>query len=117
MAMLAKSAVLLTMQHYDECVQLCDTIIALNDSLADAYLNAGLAYFNQAVKIDKAPKHSRAERKTMLELYRSSLKYMQTYRALAPTHKELWAMPLYTIYLNLNMGKEFIELDAIVKSL
>lgn len=117
MAMLAKSAVLLTTQHYDECVQLCDTIIALNDSLADAYLNAGLAYFNQAVKIDKAPKHSRAERKTMLELYRSSLKYMQTYRALAPTHKELWAMPLYTIYLNLNMGKEFIELDAIVKSL
>lgn len=117
MAMLAKSAVLLTTQHYDECVQLCDSIIALNDSLADAYLNAGLAYFNQAVKIDKAPKHSRAERKTMLELYRSSLKYMQTYRALAPTHKELWAMPLYTIYLNLNMGKEFIELDAIVKSL
>lgn len=117
MAMLAKSAVLLTTQHYDECVQLCDTIIALNDSLADAYLNAGLAYFNQAVKIDNAPKHSRAERKTMLELYRSSLKYMQTYRALAPTHKELWAMPLYTIYLNLNMGKEFIELDAIVKSL
>lgn len=117
MAMLAKSAVLLTTQHYDECVQLCDTIIALNDSLADAYLNAGLAYFNQAVKIDKAPKHSRAERKTMLELYRSSLKYMQTYRALAPTHKELWAMPLYTIYLNLNMGKEFMELDAIVKSL
>lgn len=117
MAMTAKSAVLLTMQHYDECVQLCDSVIALNDRLADAYLNAGLAYFNQAVKIDNAPKHSRAERKTMLELYRSALKYMQTYRTLAPTRKDLWAMPLYTIYLNLNMGKEFVELDAIVKSL
>ena len=117
MAMTAKSAVLLTMQHYEECVQLCDSVIALNDRLADAYLNAGLAYFNQAVKIDNAPKHSRAERKTMLELYRSALKYMQTYRTLAPTRKELWAMPLYTIYLNLNMGKEFVELDAIVRSL
>lgn len=117
MAMTAKSAVLLTMQHYDECVQLCDSVIAINDRLADAYLNAGLAYFNQAVKIDNAPKHSRAERKTMLELYRSALKYMQTYRTLAPMRKDLWAMPLYTIYLNLNMGKEFVELDAIVKSL
>lgn len=116
-AMLAKSAVLLTMQHYDECVQLCDAIIALDDSLADAYLNAGLAYFNQAVKIDNAPKHTRAERAKMLEFYRNSLKYMQTYRKLAPTRKDLWAMPLYTIYLNLNMGKEFVEMDAIIKSL
>ena len=53
----------------------------------------------------------------MLELYRNSLKYMQTYRKLAPTRKDLWAMPLYTIYLNLNMGKEFVEMDAIIKSL
>ena len=26
-----------------------------------------------------------------------------------------WAFPLYTIYLNLNMGKEFDEIDKIMK--
>ena len=111
----AKSAVLLTMKRYDECVQVCDSVIAADDSAANAYLNAGLAYFNQAVKIDNAPKHTRAERAEMLALYRKSLKYMQPYRRLAPARSDLWAMPLYTIYLNLNMGKEFVEIDAIMK--
>ena len=114
-AMEAKSAVLLTMKRYDECVQVCDSVIAADDAAANAYLNAGLAYFNQAVKIDNAPKHTRAERAEMLALYRKSLKYMQPYRQLAPTRSDLWAMPLYTIYLNLNMGKEFVEIDAIMK--
>lgn len=114
-AMEAKSAVLLTMKRYDECVQVCDSVIAADDAAANAYLNAGLAYFNQAVKIDNAPKHTRAERAEMLALYRKSLKYMQPYRQLAPARSDLWAMPLYTIYLNLNMGKEFVEIDAIMK--
>ena len=94
---------------------LFDSVIAADDAAANAYLNAGLAYFNQAVKIDNAPKHTRAERAEMLALYRNSLKYMQPYRQLAPTRSDLWAMPLYTIYLNLNMGKEFVEIDAIMK--
>lgn len=114
-AMEAKSAVLLTMKRYDECVQVCDSVIAADAAAANAYLNAGLAYFNQAVKIDNAPKHTRAERAEMLALYRKSLKYMQPYRRLAPARSDLWAMPLYTIYLNLNMGKEFVEIDAIMK--
>ena len=114
-AMEAKSAVLLTMKRYDECVQVCDSVIAADSTAANAYLNAGLAYFNQAVKIDNVPKHTRAERAEMLALYRKSLKYMQPYRRLAPARSDLWAMPLYTIYLNLNMGKEFVEIDAIMK--
>lgn len=113
--LLAKSTVCLAMERYAECVTLCDRIIATDVSLADAYLNAGLAYFNQAVHLDKQPKHTREQRKQMATLYRQSLPYMQTYRKLAPTRKDLWAMPLYTIYLNLNMGKEFEEMDAIMK--
>ena len=28
--------------------------------------------------------------------------------------KDQWALPLYTIYLNLNMGKEFDEIDKLL---
>ena len=113
--LLAKSTACLALERYDECVALCDHIIAADEALADAYLNAGLAYFNQAVHIEKQTKHTREQRKLMATLYQKAMPYMQTYRKLAPTRSDLWAMPLYTIYLNLNMGKEFEEMDAIMK--
>ena len=114
-AMIAKTTVLLVEECYDQCIELCDRLIAADENQADAYLNAGLAYFNQGVKIDKSVKHTREQRAAMREFYRNSLKYMQRYRELAPSRKDLWAMPLYTIYLNLNMGKEFEEIDALLK--
>ena len=40
---------------------------------------------------------------------------MEKYRELEPTVKSKWLAPLYTIYLNLNMGKEFDEIDKIRK--
>ena len=40
---------------------------------------------------------------------------MQEYRKLAPNEKAKWGVPLYTIYLNLNMGREFEEIDKLLK--
>ena len=40
---------------------------------------------------------------------------MERYRQLAPDQKQKWAPVLYTIYLNLNMGKEFDEIDRLMK--
>ena len=40
---------------------------------------------------------------------------MEKYRTLVPEAKSKWLAPLYTIYLNLNMGKEFDEIDKIRK--
>ena len=111
----AKSTVLLSLKEYDGCIDLCNRIISIDAKQADAYLNAGLAYFNQAVTLDLAKKHSRNDRTRMLQLYRKALPYMQTYRSLAPGEKSQWAMPLYTIYLNLNMGKEFDEIDTLMR--
>ena len=116
-ALFAKSTVLLAQKDYDNCISLCDKIISLDNNHAEAYLNVALAYFNQAVKIDNSKNRSREKRSQMIALYRKALPYMQTYRKLAPNAKEQWAMPLYTIYLNLNMGKEFDEVDAIVKGM
>jgi len=34
---------------------------------------------------------------------------------LRPDRKDAWGLPLYTIYLNLNMGKKFDEIDELMK--
>lgn len=111
----AKSTVLLNIERYDECIGICDKLIARNDSLADAYLNAGLAYYNQAAKLSSDNIVARKHKKQLQSLYKSAMPYMQRYRQLMPANKDKWAMPLYAIYLNLNMGKEFDEMDAIIK--
>ena len=40
---------------------------------------------------------------------------MERYRKLAPAQQQKWAPALYKIYLNLNMGKQFDEIDKLLK--
>ena len=110
----AKSKMLLNQGDYDACIALCDTLIARNDTLADAYYNAGVAYVNHAFLIEKG-KVGAKQRKQMRELYRKALPYMERYRALAPQEKDKWAAALYNIYLKLNMGREFEEIDRMLR--
>ena len=115
MSRFAKSSVLLFQGHYDECLVLSDALIAADSTKADPYLTAALAYYNQAVALDNKKLTNRTQRRQMQQLYRKALPYMERYRKLAPDAQSKWAMPLYTIYLNLNMGKEFEEIDGLMK--
>lgn len=110
-----KSTVLLNMGRNEECISICDTLIARNDSLAEAYYNAGLAYFNMAVKLDKNTQVSRQNRNRILRYYQKAEPYLERYRQLKPEEKEKWALPLYTVYLNLNKGNEFDEIDKLLR--
>ena len=110
----AKSSLLLTMGHYKQSLAISKALIAENDTLADAYLNAGLALFDQAVELDKKTRSGSKKYNQILELYRKAMPYLEKYRAMAPDQKDKWALPLYTIYLNLNMGKQFDEIDKLI---
>ncbi len=111
----AKSTLLLNSNHFDECIELCKPLIEEDSTMADAWLNLGLAYFNQAVEIDKNVQNARKRHRQMIDFYRKAKPYLEQYRLLAPDMKEKWALPLYTIYLNLNMGKEFDEVDKLLR--
>lgn len=93
---------------------MCDRIIAQNDTMPGTYLNAGLAYFNMAVEQDKNLKQSNKQRLQIQSDYKKALPYLEKYRKMMPDKKDQWALPLYTIYLNLNMGKEFDEIDKLL---
>lgn len=113
-ALFAKSSVLLSLGRYDECVALCDRVVAADSCFADAYLNAGLSFYSQAMSIDKNMRHTRDNIAKMKALYAKAMPYMQRYRTLAPGEKGKWGVVLYNIYLNLNMGREFDEIDKLL---
>ena len=110
----AKSNLLLNQGDYDECIAICDTLITRNDTLADAYYNAGVAYVNKAFLLEKG-KVDIKQRREIRQLYQKALPYMERYRALAPQEKDKWAAALYNIYLKLNMGKQFEEIDQMLR--
>ena len=110
----AKSTALLNLGRYDEAIAMSDSLLAQDDSLADAYYNAGTAYINKALMTDDKSSRDRNNAKTYLQ---SARKYMERYRALAPNQKDKWANALYLIYFRLNMGKQFDEMDKLLKTI
>lgn len=106
----AKSTVLLNMGRYEESLEYSLRLIALNEDAADAQYNAGTAYLNLALAMD-----ARKNRKQVRKLYQQAMPHMEAYRRLAPAEKGKWGPALYRIYFNLNMGKQFEEIDQILK--
>ena len=135
-----KSTLLLNLGKYKDCIAICDKVISAakegekqeanaegkqnaddkngnavdDDAEKGVYYNAGLSYFNMAVELDKNRQVSSKLKAEILNDYKKALPYLQKYRQLAPDMTDQWALPLYTIYLNLNMGKEFDEIDKLL---
>ena len=111
----AKSNLLLEQGKLQECIEVSKKVIEVNQKLADPYYNAGICYFNLAVEQDKNSHNSRKVKEQVEENYKKALPYLVKYREMEPKEQGKWAFPLYTIYLNLNMGKEFDEIDKVMK--
>ena len=111
----AKSNLLLEQGKLQECIEVSKKVIEVNQKLGDPYYNAGICYFNLAVDQDKNSHNSRKVKEQVEENYKKALPYLVKYREMEPKEQGKWAFPLYTIYLNLNMGKEFDEIDKVMK--
>ncbi|MBQ9650296.1 MAG: hypothetical protein IJV25_07720 [Prevotella sp.] len=106
----AKSTMLLNLGRNAECLDVSNRLIAVNDQMADAYYNAGTACLNIILNMD-----SRRHKKQIRKMYQKAQPYMETYRHLAPEAKDKWGPALYRIYFNLNLGKQFDEIDKVLK--
>ncbi len=112
--LIAKSVALLNMERYEECVETSRKIIDLNDSLPEPHFNIATCYLNEALVIEQQ-NEPRKNRLILRTLYQSARPYMEEYRRLAPNDSSRWAPALYRIYLNLNLGKEFDEIDRLMR--
>jgi tetratricopeptide (TPR) repeat protein len=109
-----KSSLLLNLGKYKESFAISDSLLQVNDSLPEAYLNAGLAKFNEGVTLNKTVHQSAKRKNEILQYYREAMPYLETYRKMREDRIDNWGLPLYTIYLNLNMGKQFDEIDKLM---
>ncbi|MBO4850544.1 MAG: hypothetical protein J5529_06530 [Prevotella sp.] len=118
LAVFAKSTALLNAQQYDSCLVITRKLLQINDSMPEAYCNMGLAYYNQALQLEASQQHlkrrTKKQRQAVNELFEKSRPYMEIFRQKAPEQQDKWLPALYTIYLNLNMGKEFEEIDKTI---
>lgn len=113
LAMFAKSTLLLNTGRYDECISISDTLIERDENLAEAYYNGGTAYINKAVEKETSSDY-RKYKNDVKRYYTMAKLYLERYRQLSPDMQDKWAPALYRVYLNLNMGKQFDEMDKIL---
>lgn len=113
---LAMNTYQLTIGEYDDCIALGDSLIHSNDKLAEAYLNVGSSFFNKALQREKKGRETRQKRKEVNALYEKALPYLEKYRTLRSRSQQKWAPMLYSIYLNLNKGEEFEEIEHLMQS-
>ncbi len=108
------------MKEYDKAIEFYKKTIEADPEYAEAYSNIGLVLLMQAQDFsDKAtsdvndPNYAKAQI-TLKKFYEDAKPYYEKTRELAPDRKDLWAQGLYRVYYNLNMGKEFEEIDKII---
>ena len=56
-----------------------------------------------------------AARKKIRCYYKNALRYMEDYRKLEPDNIQMWGLALYDIYLELNMGSKFEEMERLLR--
>lgn len=106
---------------YEACIQFADSTIKRDPTFVDAYYNKGISYLNMAViKKETAcnnihDKRFAEDRKAIQDLYAHAMPCMEKVRELQPDLIDRWGSPLYRIYMNLNKGKEFDEVDKLLK--
>lgn len=104
----AKSNLLLNLGRNDEALEFAKRVVG--EEFPEAYFTAGTALLNKVAKLNE-----RSDKTAIQALYKEALPYMESYRQAAPEEQERWAPALYRIYLNLNMGKQFDEIDQLLK--
>lgn len=112
--LLAKSIALLNTEQYDECIAVSHQLIQANDTMPEPYLHIATCYLNRALEVEQQGE-PRKHRKQLQQLYSEARPYLEKYRQLMPNDSQRWAPGLYRIYLNLNMGKQFEEIDRLMK--
>ena len=116
----AKSKLELAENDYEKCIAYSDSVIQRDDKFTDAYYNKGLSFLNLALIVqesactDMSDPKCMYDREKILAFYQAAKPCMEMVRRLEPENTQRWGSPLYRIYLNLNMEKEFNEIDELL---
>ncbi len=118
-AYFAKCMAHYNMKDYKACIQSAENMLSVDSVNADAHYYIGASLM---AEIDAMPIPNKASssvyRKFLSEqqsLYKKAEVQLEIYRSLAPQAKQQWAPLLYKVYLALNRGKKFAEIEQIME--
>lgn len=120
----AKALAYLHKNDYKNCITNCDVVLKLDSTHVDAYYFKGLVFCNKAKSVSEEMKKETLKsvryqvfKKEMTDLYVMAEAPLEKMRKLSPEQAERWAPLLYQVYLNLNKGKEFDEIENVMRVL
>lgn len=102
----AMSMFALNRGEYEKCIRMSEECLRREPDNVDALYNKGISLLNMSLNENSSSRR--------VSLYRRALEPMERVRELSPEDVERWGNPLYRIYLNLNMGKKFEEIDTLL---
>lgn len=107
------------LKDYDACIADAQSVLRCDTTKADAYYYVGASYVEKAEAVQLPEKVlSASYRKAQKErraLYLQAEKWLEDYRRVAPDAEKQWAPLLYKVYLALNRGKKFAEIEKLCK--
>lgn len=114
-----KCVALINLKRHHEAIAAAEACLQQDSTLLSSYYYIGASYCNLAgevvlpTNINSATyRKAYAERK---DYYRKAQPYLEYFRQHATEQKKYWAPLLYKVYLNLNLGAKFEEIDRILK--
>lgn len=117
----AKSLALINLGRDREAIEAAKLCLLADSTNADTYYYIGASYCNLASSVGipsnfNSPHYKKAttERRNYYLLARP---YLERYRELQPDERRRWAPLLYSIYLALNQGPQFEEIQHIMKEI
>lgn len=121
---LAKAMTCMRMEDYPHCIENCDVVLIQDSMDIKANYLKGLACCNMARSaaeaMEKEDLHSaryKSYKMDMMEYYAQAALPLERVRRQTPDQAGRWAPLLYQVYLYQNRGKEFEEMERIVRSL
>lgn len=117
-ALVALCMAQLNMQRYNDCINSASRLLRADTTAIDAnyFLGASYTAMANAVQLPEnafSVKYKKAK-KEQASLYRQAMPYLELYRTQAPGQAKRWAPLLYKVYLALNEGKKFSEIEKLV---
>lgn len=118
---MAQAMALLNLKQYDEAIAAAQKTLALDSTLVEMHYGIGLAYIEKAEQVqlpDNAySKSYKSAKQKQRDFYAAAESHLETYREAKPESASRWAPLLYKVYLNLNRGTKFAEIERILRTL
>ena len=119
-AMLARCNATFHLQQYTTCIEAARNLLNADSTNIDTHYYIGASYAALADKVSLPDNiNSAAYRKAIQarKVYAKAAEpELEAYRTAAPDEQKRWAPLLYQVYLTLNRGKKFAEIDTLLQN-